>query len=67
MRSGGWLGARWWWSDALVAAATGCEEPQLLHVATSYAQCGGWADGLYVVRLMLDGHNLGSTKFNVVR
>lgn len=27
----------------------------------------GWADGLYVVRLMLDGHNLGSTKFNVVR
>lgn len=27
----------------------------------------GWADGLYVVRLMLDGYNLGSTKFNVVR
>jgi hypothetical protein len=27
----------------------------------------GWADGLYVVRMMLDGYNLGSTKFNVVR
>jgi hypothetical protein len=27
----------------------------------------GWSPGLYVVRLMLDGHNLGSTKFNVVR
>lgn len=27
----------------------------------------GWSPGLYVVRLMVDGHNLGSTKFNVVR